>query len=117
MSETSAVSLPATTAPGAVALDAVTRCCTSSIEPLVGRVEGRDHDVEDGHPPDGPVPHPWRDHDGAARSDRHRLTVELHDGPGGTFQDVVHLGVVAVIMGAGIALDLDPMHAGRRPGH
>jgi hypothetical protein len=62
------------------------------------------------------VPHPRRDQDGAARAHRHPRAGQLHRRSGGAPQDVVDLGVVAAVVGAGVGLDLGPVDAGRGVG-
>ena len=63
------------------------------------------------------MPHPRRDQHGAARPHRHPLAVQLHRRPDGALQDVVDLGMLPVVVGAGVRLDLDPVEAGRGVGH
>ena len=48
---------------------------------------------------------------------RHPLAVQLDGRAGGALQDVVDLGVLAVVVGARVDLDLDAVDAGRRIGH
>jgi hypothetical protein len=57
-------------------------------------------------PPPGAAPR--RDQHGAARPHRLPLAVRLHRRPGGALQDVVDPGMLPVVVGAGVRLDLDP---------
>ena len=105
---------------------AVTSCCFPCFEKRLGRqIKSTDlkpevpghHDVQDRHPPRRPVPHLRREQHGAARPHRHPLAVQPHRRPGGALQDVVDHGMLPVVVGAGVGLDLGPVEAGRGVGH
>ncbi len=79
---------------------------------LVGGIELRNHDINDLHCPDRPVPDAWRNSDAHSLSQLDDFLVELHFRVGAAFEDEISLCQPFVVVQFGVGLDL--RHVDRR---
>ena len=69
-----------------------------SLEEFVGRIELRDHDIDDLHCADGSMPNAGRDHDAHARPERNQLIVQLHLRVLATLQNEIRFRQLLVVV-------------------
>jgi len=80
------------------------------IKPLIGRVEGREAEIDDAEPTDSPVPAQGLDQNGAERTDRDHIAIQLHMPL--AFKDYINLRVKPMVVHLRILLDIDNMDRG-----
>jgi len=81
------------------------------IKPLIGRVEGREAEIDDAEPTDSPVPAQGLDQNGAERTDRDHIAIQLHMPL--AFKDYINLRVKPMVVHLRILLDIHDVDRGR----
>jgi len=81
-----------------------------SIEPLIGRIEGRDRKIQEFQVADCPMPAARFDQDRRSGADLAQLPIEFH--LPGTFEKIINFGHLPVVMRSGISISLYDMQRG-----
>ena len=81
-----------------------------SIEPLIGRIEGRDRKIEKRQVADCPMPAARFDQDRRSGADLAQLPIEFH--LPGTFEKIVDFGRLLMVMRLGLSISLYDVQRG-----